>query len=250
MSIGVITINWQSLTKAIQFIESNLTSEITLDDVANHVYASSAHYQRVFSLTTGITIGDYIRNRRLSLAGQDLILSKNKIIDVAMKYQYDSQESFTKAFTRFHGITPHSARKQSHRLKYFRPLTINIIIQGGFEMSNYREILSLAQYSSYESDSVTRLLGGAESPRVSNKIKEYKKIESWQNYFLCSGICSIGLKLGSDIHDYHFYANFTGDNFTYLYSEKVGNLNNLQCDSGVTNYFFTPQFVKKAFAAD
>jgi AraC-like DNA-binding protein len=248
MSIGEITMNWQSLTKATQFIESNLTNEITLDDVANHVYASDAHYQRVFSLTTGITIGDYIRNRRLSLAGQDLLQSKNRIIDVAMKYQYDSQESFTKAFTRFHGITPHSARKQSHRLKYFRPLTINIIIQGGFEMSGYREILSLAQYSSYESDSIARLLAGAESPRVSNKIKEYKKIEAWQNYFLCSAICSIGLKLGSDIDDFHFYANFTGDNFTYLYSEKSGNPDNLQCDSGITNYFFAPQFVKKAFA--
>jgi len=241
--------NWQSLTKAIQFIESNLTNGITLDDVANHVYASGAHYQRVFSLTTGITIGDYIRNRRLSLAGQDLLLSKNKIIDVAMKYQYDSQESFTKAFTRFHGITPNSARKQSHRLKYFRPLTINIIIQGGFEMSGYREILSLAQYSSYESDSITRLLAGAESPREANKIKEYKRIEPWQNYFLCSAICSIGLKLGSDIHDFKFYANLTGDNFTYMYSEKAGNPDNIQTDSGVTNYFFAPQFVKKAFAA-
>jgi AraC-like DNA-binding protein len=241
--------NWQSLTKAIQFIESSLTREITLNDVANHVYVSNTHFQRVFSLTTGITIGDYIRNRRLSLAGQDLLLSKNRIIDIAMKYQYDSQESFTKAFTRFHGITPSSARKQSRRLKYFRPLTINIVIQGGFEMSSYREILSIAQYSSYESDSIEKLLAGAESPRKTNKIKDYKKIENWQNYFLCSGICSVGLKLGSGIEDYHYYANFTGDNFTYLYSEKIGNPEGLQCDSGVTNYFFAPQFVKKAYAA-
>ncbi|MBC8545196.1 helix-turn-helix transcriptional regulator [Bianquea renquensis] len=242
--------NWiQSLTKAIQYIESNLTHDITVNDVANHVYASNAHYQRVFSLVTGITIGDYIRNRRLSLAGQDLLLSKNRIIDVAMKYQYDSQESFSKAFTRFHGITPHSARKQGHRLKYFRPLTINIVIQGGFDMASNREILSIAQYSSYESDPMEKLLAGAESPRVSNKIKEYKKIEPWQNYFLCSAICSVGLKLGSGIDDYKFYANFTGDNFTYLYSEEVGNPENLQCDSGVTSYFFVPQFVKKAYAA-
>lgn len=250
IGIGEITMNWiQGLTKAIQYIESNLTHEITVNDIANHVYASNAHYQRVFSLATGITIGDYIRNRRLSLAGQDLLLSKNRIIDVAMKYQYDSQESFTKAFTRFHGITPYGARKQSHRLKYFRPLTINIIIQGGLDMSTNREILTIAQYSSYESDSVTRLLAGAESPRESNKIKEYKKIEPWQNYFLCSAICSVGLKLGSGIDEYKFYANFTGDNFTYMYSEKAGNPENLQCDSGVTNYFFSPQFVKKAYAA-
>ena len=242
--------NWiQSLTKAIQFIESNLTREITVNDISNHVYASSAHYQRVFSLATGITIGDYIRNRRLSLAGQDLLLSKNRILDVSMKYQYESQESFSKAFTRFHGITPSNARKQSHRLKYFRPLTVNIMIQGGFEMSNQREILSVAQYASYESDSIARLLAGAESPRTTNKIKDYRKIQNWENYFLCSAICSVGLKLGSNIQDYKFYANMTGDNFTYLYSEKVGNPDNLHCDSGVTNSFFAPQFVKKAYAA-
>lgn len=239
----------QDVTKAIQYIESNLTREITVTDVANHVYASNAHFQRVFSLVTGITIGDYIRNRRLSLAGQELLLPKTKIIDVAMKYQYDSQESFIKAFTRFHGITPYTGRKQRHRLKYFRPLTIHISIQGGFDMSGNREILSVAQYASYESDSISRLLAGAESPRVSNKIKEYTKVEPWQNYFLCSAICSVGRKLGSDIHDYHFYANFTGDNFAYLYAEKIGNPEKLQCDSGVTNYFFAPQFVKKAYAA-
>lgn len=242
--------NWiQGLAKAIQYIESNLTNEITVNDVANHVYASNAHYQRVFSLATGFTIGDYIRNRRLSLAGQDLLLSKNRIIDVSMKYQYDSQESFSKAFTRFHGITPHRARKQSHRLKYFRPLTINIIIQGGFDMSSNREILSIAQYSSCESDSIAKLFASAESPRVSNKVKEYKKIEPWQNYFLCSAICSVGLKMGSNIHDYKFYANITGDNFAYMYSAKIGNPDNIQVDSGLTNSFFAPQFVKKAYAA-
>lgn len=115
-------------------------------------------------------------------------------------------------------------------------------------MPSNREILSIAQYATYETDSITRLLLGVESPSVSNKIKEYKKIEPWQNYFLCSAICSVGLKLGSDIQDYHFYANFTGDNFTYLYSEKIGNPDNIQADSGVTNYFFAPQFVKKAYA--
>ena len=131
--------NWiESLTKAIQYIESNLTDEITVNDVTNHVYASGAHFQRVFSLAAGITIGDYIRNRRLSLAGQDLLHSKDRIIDIAMKYQYDSQESFSKAFARFHGITPYGARKQSHRLKYFRPLKINFTVQGGFDTMNQK----------------------------------------------------------------------------------------------------------------
>ena len=160
--------NWvQSLTKAIQFIESNLTHAITVNDVANHVYASSTHFQRVFSWTTGITIGDYIRNRRLSLAGHDLLLSANSIIDIAMKYQYDSQESFTKAFTRFHGLTPKSALKQSHKLKHFRPLTINITIQGGLDMSINRVISTLEPYK--VASSMDNKINGAEVPFLFKK---------------------------------------------------------------------------------
>ncbi len=110
------------------------------------------------------------------------------------------------------------------------------------------EILSLEQYAVFESDTITDPFFGSEPPHISNKIKEYKKIEPWQNYFLCSAICSVVKKLGSDIDDFHFYANFTGDNFTYLYASEKGNPNNIQCDSGLTNYFFTPQLVKKAYA--
>jgi AraC family transcriptional regulator len=81
-------VDWvQSLSKAIHFIENNLTNDISVDDVWNNVYASSFNFQRVFNLVTGMTIGDYIRNRRLSLAGQELLHTNNKIIDVAMRYQ-------------------------------------------------------------------------------------------------------------------------------------------------------------------
>ena len=111
------------------------------------------------------------------------------------------------------------------------------------------EILTMTQYAAFASDTIADPFAGGEPPRTSNKIKEYKKIEPWQNYFLCSGICSVGKKLGSDIDDFHFYANFTGDNFTYLYAAEKGNPDSIPCDSGVTNYFFVPQFVKKAYAA-
>ncbi|MDR0288153.1 MAG: hypothetical protein LBI03_10690 [Clostridiales bacterium] len=111
------------------------------------------------------------------------------------------------------------------------------------------EILTMAQYAAFSSDTIADPFNGGEPPRTTNKITEYKKIEPWQNYFLCSAICSVGLKLGSVIDDFHFYANFTGDNFTYLYAAEKGNPYNVQCDSGVTNYFFVPQFVKKAYAA-
>lgn len=110
-----------------------------------------------------------------------------------------------------------------------------------------RELLATVQCAAFDSDTIPD--SGGEPFLKSNKITEYKKIEPWQNYFLCSAVCSVGLKLGSEIEDYHFYANFTGDNFTYLYAAEKGNPNNVQCDSGVTNYFFVPELVKRAYAA-
>ena len=246
--------NWiQSLTRAINYIENHLTQDINVSDVADKVYASPANFQRVFHLATNITIGDYIRNRRLSLAGQDLLHPKTKIMDVAMKYQYDTQESFSKAFFRFHGISPSDVRKHLNMLKYFHPLVINITIQGGFNMSNSLEILTSAQHAAMESDSIADLLAGVEPARKTNKIKDYRRLGNWENYFLCSAIHSVGLKMGAvlnnDIHDFKHYANFTGDNFTYLYAADKGNPDHVQCDSGVTNYFFMPHVVKKAYAA-
>jgi AraC-like DNA-binding protein len=125
----------QNLSRAIHYIEENLTNEISVDDVSNEAYSSSSNFQRIFNMVTGITIGEYIRNRRLSMAGQELLHKKSKIIDVAMRYQYDTPESFSKAFARFHGISPSSVGKQGYKLKIFYPLTIKITIQGGFSMS-------------------------------------------------------------------------------------------------------------------
>ncbi|MCL2254986.1 MAG: AraC family transcriptional regulator [Lachnospiraceae bacterium] len=124
----------QTITKAVDYIENNLSNDINIEDVSSHIFMSSSNFQRIFSSVTGITIGEYIRNRRLSLSGQDL-LTDTKVIDIAMRYQYNTSESFSKAFTRFHGIPPSLAQKQSDMLKFFHPFTINIFIQGGFNMA-------------------------------------------------------------------------------------------------------------------
>jgi len=126
--------NWiQCLSKSIQYIEDHLTDEISIDEISNQAYTSSSHFQLLFHLVFGMTIGEYIRNRRLTLAALDLLKPGSKIIDVAMRYQYDTQESFSKAFTRFHGISP--SRVQPGKIKMFHPLKINITVEGGFEMS-------------------------------------------------------------------------------------------------------------------
>ena len=126
--------NWmQNLSKAINFIEDNLTNEVCIDQVSHHASSSSSHFQMVFHLVMGLTVGEYIRNRRLSCAACDLLATQDKIIDVAMRYQYHTPEGFSKAFTRFHGVPP--SKLQHGQNKLFHPLTINVTIQGGFDMA-------------------------------------------------------------------------------------------------------------------
>lgn len=97
--------NWiQGIQRAIDYVEANITEEIDFEEVAAKAYSSSFHFQRVFSILCGFSLGDYIRMRRLSLAGEELSKGNAKIIDIALKYGYDTPESFSRAFARFHGI--------------------------------------------------------------------------------------------------------------------------------------------------
>lgn len=124
----------QSIQKAIEYMEENLLDKISYEDVARQVYMSNYHFHRLFSMITGITANEYLRSRRLSLAGQELILSEKKIIDIALKYGYETPESFTKAFARFHGATPNMARRAGIQLQSFNRLVIKIKVEGGTVM--------------------------------------------------------------------------------------------------------------------
>jgi AraC family transcriptional regulator len=121
----------RGLQRAIDYIEGNLTEDIDYSVIAEKAYSSSFHFQRTFNLLTGLTVGEYIRKRRLSLAGEEFSETDAKVIDIALKYGYDTPESFTKAFTRFHGITPTAARHAGARLKSFNRLSISITLKGG-----------------------------------------------------------------------------------------------------------------------
>lgn len=122
---------------AINYIEDHLTEELDYDLIAGESFSSSSHFQRIFSILCGYTLGEYIRNRRLTLAGADLASGKEKVIDIALKYGYDSPDSFTKAFQKFHGITPSQARSNGNLLRSFSRLSIKISLEGG-TMMNYR----------------------------------------------------------------------------------------------------------------
>ena len=126
----------KGIQRAIDYIELNLTEDINYEDIAKQAYSSQFHFQRIFSIVCGITVGDYIRMRRLSMSASDLIYSNDKVIDVALRYGYDSPESFTRAFVRFHGITPTEA-KRGKNVKSFSRLSVKIIFTGGSTM-DYR----------------------------------------------------------------------------------------------------------------
>lgn len=127
----------ESISKAIEYIEENITTDISVEDIAKHVNISPFYFQKGFSLLCGYTITEYIRNRRLALAARELAVDHAKVIDVAMKYGYDSPDSFTKAFSRFHGVTPSMVQKNNIMMKSFAPLKIKLSLKGGYSM-DYR----------------------------------------------------------------------------------------------------------------
>lgn len=125
------------LQQAIDYMEEHLLDDINYEDVARELYISTYEFHRTFSIMTGMTANAYIRNRRLSLAGRELQEEDKKVIDIALKYGYDTPESFTKAFIRFHGVAPKYAKYPGTRLCLFNPLKIKVIMEGGKSM-NYR----------------------------------------------------------------------------------------------------------------
>lgn len=126
----------KAISAAVGYIENNLTENISAKDIAEHVNISAFYFQKGFSLLCGYTVTEYIRNRRLALAAGELA-DGAKVIDTAIKYCYDSPDSFAKAFYRFHGITPSVAQKKSAMIKGFAPLKISLSLKGGCIM-DYR----------------------------------------------------------------------------------------------------------------
>lgn len=124
------------IQRAVDYAEENMTGEINYEEAARRALSSSFHFQRVFSILFGYTFGDYIRMRRLSLAGQELFVKRSRVIDTALKYGYDTPESFTRAFTRFHGITPSEARQGGH-VRSFSRISVKLTITGG-NMMDFR----------------------------------------------------------------------------------------------------------------
>lgn len=128
--------DWISgIQRAIDYIEDHLTETIDYETAAAQCFSSVYHFQRIFSLLCGFTLGEYIRSRRLSLAGAELAAGTAKVIDTALKYGYDSPDSFARAFQKFHGVTPSAAKAGGQQLRSFSRLVLNISLEGATDMT-------------------------------------------------------------------------------------------------------------------
>ncbi len=127
----------ENTNEAINYIEDNLTGNIDMKEVARLAFCSEYHFQRMFSFLAGITLSEYIRRRRLTLAAFELCNSDIRVIDIAVKYGYNSPDSFTRAFQNIHGITPSECKNSGHSLNAYPRMAFQLSIKGG-KVMKYR----------------------------------------------------------------------------------------------------------------
>lgn len=194
----------EGISDAINYIEDNITEELTIENIAKQAFVSSFYFQKGFAMLCGFTVGEYIRQRRLTLAGSELVSTGRKIIDIALKYGYDSPDSFTKAFLRFHGVTPTAVRKDGAMLKSFAPLKIKFSLEGGFIM-DYKiiekeafTVMGVAKVFKYDT-------AGTEIPKFWTE-----HYQTGKDKIVCGmyGVC-VDESMGSDEFEYLIADNYT-----------------------------------------
>lgn len=124
-----------SLQRGIDYIENNLTGKISNEALQFVTSMSIAQFQKTFLSITGYTVGEYIRNRRLTLAAFELINSNRSVLDIALKYGYDSSEGFSRAFKEFHNFNPNEIKKGKTNFNLFNKITLEIRVNGGSKMN-------------------------------------------------------------------------------------------------------------------
>ncbi|MFC4597301.1 AraC family transcriptional regulator [Cohnella hongkongensis] len=130
--------NWlESMNAALGYIEDRLDDEIDFREAARRARCSEYHFKRMFSFLAGIPLSEYIRRRRLTQAGLDLTRGQDRILDIAVKYGYNSADAFARAFQGVHGVTPSEARQSGRPLKAYPRLSFQLTVSGG-DVMQYR----------------------------------------------------------------------------------------------------------------
>lgn len=120
------------LNHVIDYIESHLTDDLSLETISEYAGVSDYHFRKIFFYISGMTLSEYIKNRKLSEANMDLLRGE-KVTDVAFKYGYESMDGFTRAFKKWSGFLPSDVTKKGVS-KSFPKFTFVIDIKGGISM--------------------------------------------------------------------------------------------------------------------
>ena len=192
----------ECIGEAINYIEENITQELTIESIAKKALISPFYFQKGFAMLCGFTVSEYIRCRRLALAGSELIASDEKLIDIAIKYGYDSPDSFTKSFTRFHGATPTAVRKNGAMIKSFAPLKIKFALEGGYSMD----------YKIVEKDAFT-VIGMSRVFQYENAMEDVPKL--WTEFLKAGKGNNICGMYGINIDE-----SMSGNKFEYLIADN------------------------------
>lgn len=167
----------EKMNSALSYIEDNLTGEIRLEEAAKRACCSSFNFQRMFSFMSDVPLAEYVRRRRLSSAAMELLTTEEKVIDVALKYGYESPTSFSRAFFAIHGVNPSEIKKQGVRIKAYPRISFEITIKG-VEAMNYR----LEEFGEF------RLVGYKERMTMDNG-ENFKRIPEFWNEMCRQGKC-------------------------------------------------------------
>ena len=192
----------ESISEAISYVEKNITEDLSVKEIADKVNVSPFYFQKGFAMLCGYSLSEYITKRRLALAGSEVLSTDERIIDIAVKYGYDSPDSFTRAFTRFHGVTPSAVRKESAVIKSFAPLKIKFSLEGGYIMD----------YKIVEKDEF-KVIGSAKKFKYDSAFKEVPMFCREQ---VSKGICgkygiNIDEEMGNNEFEYMIGDDYSED---------------------------------------
>lgn len=188
----------ERMNRAIGYIEDHLAEDVDYAEAARIACCSLYHLQRMFPFITDVSLSEYVRRRRLTLAAFELQNGPIKVIDLALKYGYDSPEAFARAFQQLHGTTPTAARASGTKLKAYPRISFQISIRGAAEM-NYRieelqafSIIGLQErvQTSEAFDIVPVLFGAARDAGVFDRLWEVRQANHPIRGLL--GVCADG----------------------------------------------------------
>ncbi|MDR0812819.1 MAG: AraC family transcriptional regulator [Oscillospiraceae bacterium] len=170
------------LEAAMRYVEAHIDDELGAEQVAAVTSYSPYHFGRLFYYIAGISLSEYIRRRKLSLAAAELQTGAARVLDLAVKYGYDSADSFSRAFAKQHGVTPTAARRPGVTLKIFSPLTFQITVKGVNEMN-----MRIEEHEAFEVFGIERVFANGEDELVPDFWTELRQSGEYEKLARAAG---------------------------------------------------------------